>query len=286
MSYPELNRGAKGSEVVTLQTYLNRVGAMLIADGDFGKATERGVRYAQDSADMASTGTADDQLWVWLESQKEPFIPLATNGVAFIALEETGGLDYYNTVTRWPHFPGYASGITIGVGFDLRFNSEATFRKLWSEHLPPKIIDELSKDIGKAGTKRRVRELKYLNIEIPFKAAWPVFTGKTLPYFNSATQSIFPSLERLPEICRSVLVSIVFNRGTALAGSRRKEMRNIRDLLVEADDLKIHKPKRKMILSDVEDEIVAMKRLWDSASGVYKRRQAEANLWRTGLAEW
>lgn len=286
MSYPELNRGDKGSAVVTLQTFLNRVGAMLIADGDFGRATEFGVRYAQDIANIPNTGTADDVLWGWLESRPEPFPLLATNGVAFIALEETGGLEYYNAVTRLPHFPGYASGVTIGVGYDLRFNSESNFREVWGGNLPAEIVEELSKDIGKAGTKKRIQELLRLGVEVPFKSAWPVFVVKTLPQFNSKTESIYPSLGSLPELCRSVLVSIVFNRGPSLSGSRRKEMRKIRDILVMADDPGLHKAKRKMILADVEDEIVAMKRLWAPGSGVHKRRQSEANLWRTGLGVW
>ena len=63
-------------------------------------------------------------------------------------------------------------------------------------------------------------------------------------------------------------------------------MRAIRDILAEADDLGLHKRKRKMILADVEEQIVSMKRLWPVTSGLIKRRQAEANLWRKGLEEW
>ncbi len=69
-----------------------------------------------------------------------------------------------------------------------------------------------------------------------------------------------------------------------MSGPRRKEMREIRDILVKANNPELHK--RKMILADVEDQIVSMKRLWGSGSGLCKRRQAEANLWRTGLEEW
>lgn len=286
MQYPELNRGDRGQEVETLQTYLNRVGAMLIADGDFGSGTERGVRYAQDAASQPVTGTADDELWSWLESKPEPYPPLATNGVAFIAAEETGGLSYYHAVTRWPHFPGYASGVTIGVGYDLRFNSEADFRALWGEHLSADVLDELSKEIGKRGSKKRCRELKRQGIEIPFKSAWPVFVKQTLPRYYANTESIYPSLERLPGLCRSVLVSLIFNRGHSLSGPRRKEMREIRDILAKADVPELHKRKRKMILSDVEDQFVSMKRLWDPGSGLCKRRQTEANLWRAGLESW
>ena len=286
MAHPELNRGDEGEDVVRLQTLLNRVGAMLIADGDFGSGTEGGVRYAQDIANLPSTGTADEPLWVWLESQPDPYPLLSTNGIAFIALEETGGLGYYDKVTRWPHYPGHASGVTIGVGYDLRFNTEENFKELWAGHLSRDIIDELSKDIGKKGSEKRIKELKQMGIEIPFKAAWPVFVKKTLPRFYSDTESIYPSLKTLPDLCRSVLVSIIFNRGNSLSGPRRTEMREIRDILARADSPDLHKRKRKMILSDVEDQIVSMKRLWGVQSGLAKRRQSEANLWRKGLDQW
>jgi hypothetical protein len=286
MSNPSLKRGDKGDDVFRLQSFLNRVGAMLNADGEFGLATDRGVRYAQDFANQLITGIADSLLWVWLESKPEPFPKLDTNGVAFIALEETGGLDYYNTYTRWPHFPGEASGVTIGVGYDLRFNSEEDFRASWGKYLSDMALAELAKDIGKRGTKTRVKELRQIGVEVPFKYAWSVFIEKTLPRFYHDSKAIYPSLEHLPGLCRSVLVSIVFNRGNDLSGDRRKEMRAIQTILTKADEAGPDKAQIKMVLAEVEDQIVAMKRLWNPNSGVFKRRQAEANLWRRGLAQW
>lgn len=283
MSYPELKRGSKGEDVRLLQHYLNRIGAMLVADGDFGSGTERGIRYAQDVADMALTGTLDERLWSWLEVQSEPYPPLDTDGVAFIAREETGGLSYYETITRWPHYPGLSSGITIGVGYDLRFNTENDFRKNWGSYLAPDILEELAHDIGKPGTKKRSQELKKRGIQVPFKAAWKVFINKTLPRFHEDTRSIYPSLDMLPLLCRCALVSIVFNRGTSLSGSRRSEMRAIADILAKADNPALERIERKIILTDVEDQIVAMQRLWGPEMGLYKRRQGEANLWRIGL---
>ncbi|MBU0994065.1 MAG: peptidoglycan-binding protein [Proteobacteria bacterium] len=286
MIYPELRRGAKGEKVILLQTLLNRAGAMLNADGDFGLATEKGICYAQDVANQPVTGIVNRSLWTWLESRPEPSSLLPTNGLAFIALEETGGLTYYETNTRWPHFPGEASGITIGVGYDLKWNSEQNFRSTWSDYLLQDTIDELAKDIGKRGTKKRVNELRQRGIEVPFKSAWPVFAEKTLPRFYRETESIYPSLGHLPELCRSVLVSIVFNRGASLTGDRRKEMKNIQSILSRASQEEGSKDEQKMILADVEDQIISMKRLWNSGSGLIKRRQSEANLWRKGLALW
>ncbi len=286
MPNPNLKRGAKSEDVVRLQSLLNRVGAMLNADGEFGLATERGVRYAQDFAEQPATGIANAQLWAWLESMPEPFPKLDTNGVAFIALEETGGLDYYNIHTRRPHFPGEASGITIGVGYDLRWNSKENFLAIWSKYLPDSTTTELAKDIGKRGTKARVTELRHMGIEVPFKCAWKVFAEETLPRFYNDTEAIYPSLEHLPRLCSSVLVSIVFNRGNDLKGDRRKEMKAIQAVLSKAEEVWNNKAQAKLVLAEVEGQIVSMKRLWSSSSGLFKRRQAEANLWRKGLEQW
>lgn len=286
MIYPELNRGAKGEMVILLQTFLNRVGAMLNADGDYGAGTDKGVRYAQDVAGQPITGIANNSLWTWLEKRAEPSSLLSANGLAFIALEETGGLSYYESNTRWPHFPGEESGITIGVGYDLKWNSEANFQSTWGAFLPKSTFDELLKDIGKRGTKKRVNELRQMGVEVPFKSAWPVFVKKTMPRFYKETASIYPSLGDLPDLCRAVLVSLVFNRGSSLTGDRRKEMRNIQTILSRANDERISKANRKIILDDVEDQILSMKRLWNPSSGLIKRRQSEANLWRKALSLW
>ena len=286
MTYPVLKRGDKGEDVVRLQSELNKVGAMLIPDGDFGPGTQCGVLYAQDIAGHPATGTADPVLWDWLDAQPKPFEKLDTNGVAFIAREETGGLSYYETVTRWPHYPGQASGITIGVGYDLRFNSRDDFEATWGGCLPAAHIVELSRDIGQKGSKSRALELKNMGIEVPFKSAWPVLVTFTLPRFYQSTESIYPSIGSLPDLCRSALVSFVFNRGTSLSGSPRREMKEIRKILESADNDAWDKDQKKTILQAVEDRILSMKRLWAPGSGLIKRRQGEANLWREGLGAW
>ena len=285
MSYPTLRRGDKGEDVLVLQSQLNKTGAMLKTDGDFGPSTQKGVLYAQDIAGQPATGVVESSLWEWVEEYPEPSSLLHTDGIAFIAKEETGGLSYYENITQWPHFPGYSSGITIGAGYDLRFNTESNFREVWGEYLSDFTIEELIKDIGKKGTKERARELKDMGIVIPFKFAWPAFISHTLPEYYNHTESIYSSLDELPDLCRSVLVSLVFNRGYSLSGSRRREMKNIQTILSQASET-LDIDDKKDILIGVEDEILSMKRLWGHSSGLSKRRQSEANLWREGLSNW
>jgi len=286
MIFQTFRRGDTGEDVALLQSELNKVGTMLVPDGDFGLGTERGVAYAQDIANQPTNGIADPSLWSWLATQPKPFDKLHTNGVAFIAKEETGGLHYYEMVTRWPHYPGHASGITIGVGYDLRFNTEGNFKASWGSYLPDTYIDELVKDIGKKGSKSRAVELKNKGVKIPFKSAWPVLIKMTLPRFYQNTESIYPSIDKLPDLCRSVLVSIVFNRGSRLSGSTRKEMKGIQRILHLADEATLTQQQKTELLQEVEEQILSMKRLWAPGSGLIKRRQAEANLWREGLSLW
>lgn len=286
MSNPTLQRHTVSDAVALLQSELNKVGAMLSVDSDFGPGTERGVRYAQALAGLPVTGIADEQLWIWLASRPAPFPRLHTDGVAFIAREETGGLAYYEQVTRWPHYPGGDSGITIGAGFDLRFNTKSDFLASWGGVLSPEIVDTLLSDIGRQGTRERAEELRDAGVTVPFGSAWMVFIGTTLPNFYQITESIYPSLSRLPDFCRSVLVSLVFNRGPRLTGDSRREMTEIRDILLLADDDALDKEQKKAKLDGIEDALLAMKRLWDPRSGLISRRQNEANLWRRGLALW
>ena len=254
-------------------------------DGDFGNGTERAVNYAQELAKLDITGVADASLWQWLEKQSEPFPELDTDGVAFIAKEETGGLAYYNQITQWPHFPGHESGITIGVGYDLRFNSAKDFKATWRDCLSPSLIKELSADIGKKGSKKRAAALKKQGISIPFSAAWTVLVQLTLPRYYKLTESVYPSLASLPPQCKSALVSIVFNRGSDTRKPKREEMKNIQKILEQASEENISDKHKKLILREVEDEIISMKRLWPAGSGLLKRRDGEAALWRKGLEQ-
>ena len=61
-------------------------------------------------------------------------------GYQFIVRWETGGQDYYEKVIKGrPEWPGYASGITIGCGFDLGYQTSSQkprFRGLRSGQFP------------------------------------------------------------------------------------------------------------------------------------------------------
>ncbi|MBA3015098.1 MAG: hypothetical protein FP815_09100 [Desulfobulbaceae bacterium] len=269
MTRPTLQRPCKLESVVELQDLLNRTGALLIDDGDFGKETESAVKEAQAMAGLPATGIATPEIWAWLETHPLPSPDLSTRDVTSIVREEVSNRKRYNQVTTFPHFPGEQSGVTIGIGYDLRFQKPTNFAADWKEELPSEEFEKLQRYLGKKGCSEDVAELH--SIKVPFTAAWRVFTRATLPRYINLTVSAFSQFNELPDGCRGALVSLVYNRGTEMSGDRRREIKAIRDHLAAHDFAKV--------ATDLE----SMKRLWPNSRGLRDRRDREAALWRKGL---
>lgn len=264
-----LSQGQDGPDVVQLQQALNRLGALISDDGDFGKGTAAAVRTAQTQLGLEPTGIVDAALWNRLMSLPEPSPLLPTRGVSFIATEEIGSRARYDQVYRHPVWPGGDSGITIGIGFDLRFADLPTFSRAWGK-LDAVAKAALTPWLGKKGSLAGADSLK--TVVVPFDLAWPVYCGDTIPVYVDQTRDVFPGYEQLPGLCKSALVSLVYNRGPSLKGDRRTEMRAIRDLIGTGD------------LALVPMQFQAMKRLWPEGNGLPGRRDREAKLWAEGLA--
>ena len=255
-----------------VQDLLNRVGGLLVTDGKIGPNTRRAIADGRKLAGLPAGNEADQALIDWLEGQPEPSPDLPTEGVTFIAREEVGSRNYYESKTTMPHWPGGASGITIGVGYDLRF-SEDTFDDDWGARLPADVLTALRPHLGKQGSAAEAEALKW--IRVPWTTAWQAFIGRSLPTQVTHTKGVYTTFDSLPGLCRTVLVSLVFNRGPSIedkpGSDRRREMRAIRDLLLQG------KP------AEVPDQILSMRRLWPDAEGLRRRRTREAALWEKSL---
>ena len=191
-----------------------------------------------------------------------------------LEFEVGGGENYYNKFLKNPAWPGEQSGVTIGVGYDLGYVNKTEFSEDWKD-LPKETFDRLYKVVGIKGynTKNLIRGLK--DITIPWELALKVFNNKTVTKFWNLTKQTFPNFDNLPEDAKGGLVSLVFNRGAALEGDRRREMKLIRDgmKLVSVYDQKS--------LSFIANQIRNMKRIWAGGSiekGMNRRRDAEAKL--------
>jgi hypothetical protein len=191
-----------------------------------------------------------------------------------LEFEVGGGENYYNKFLKNPAWPEGQSGVTIGVGYDLGYVNKAEFSEDWKD-LPKDIFDRLYKVVGIKGynAKNLIRGLK--DISIPWDLALKVFNNKTVTKFYNLTQKTFPNFDNLPEDAKGGLVSLVFNRGAALEGDRRREMKLIRD------GMKITNTFDQKALTFIANQIRSMKRIWAGGSiekGMNRRRDAEAKL--------
>src|SRR6266699_2949825 len=86
----------KGRDVITAQELLNRSGAILDPDGDFGIATEGAVREFQDAAGLPDGGVIDAATWRKLRRLPAPSTEIPARAVAFIGREEVGSRRLYD----------------------------------------------------------------------------------------------------------------------------------------------------------------------------------------------
>ncbi|MBI5473732.1 MAG: hypothetical protein HY961_15445, partial [Ignavibacteriae bacterium] len=141
-----------------------------------------------------------------------------------------------NQPDRWP---GGFSGITIGIGYDLGYVTVDQFESDWGSYISRLNIDKLRVAVGLRGMRAKNKAEEFVGTRIRRVDAEQVFTLKTLPLFAFRANQAFPCFDKLPEKAQGALVSLVYNRGTSMVDrpgeDRRKEMRAIRDAVVQGD---------------------------------------------------
>lgn len=187
--------------------------------------------------------------------------------LSFEVGDDTGA--YYKRFLIHPEWPGAASGITIGIGYDLGYNSAAVIREDWRHHND---VQRLAAVAEITGTRAKARLPSVRDISTPYPLAQDVFRDVTLARFWALCQRTWPGFNNLRPNAQSALLSLTFNRGSSMVGGNRREMRNIRDLTSKKD------------YEGMADQIRSMERIWrgtDVGAGLIRRREAEANLMLT-----
>lgn len=238
----------------------------LEADGILGAVTLTAMEQALGLGSAAKPRT---DLQVTPAPGKEFHLVVTRSGLDMIIDFETGGQAYYDKFLAKPSWPGGASGVTIGVGFDLGYYTRAEVEQIWGKHVSESNLIRLKAVAGLTGqaAKGAAAEIKS-GVKIDLSTAKIVFAEATLPDFAERTRKAYPGVEKLPADAQSMLLSLVYNRGPGMTGDRRAEMRNIRPLVVSMD------------LEGIAKQFQAMKRLWSAGSGLLKRRDDEAKIIR------
>lgn len=195
---------------------------------------------------------------------------------------ETGGRPYYDKLLARPSWPGGASGVTIGFGYDLGY--EKGLEPDWHDYLDEDQLHRLSRTLGLTGSRAKQALSGVRDIVIPWDQAAAVFDDHTLPQEIRNTLRTYPgSADKLPPDAFGALVSLIFNRGTATDGDRRLEMRAIKTIIDESPT-----PATQVTLDRIAKQFRSMKRLWhndpDSDGDLVDRREAEATL--VERAQW
>jgi hypothetical protein len=200
---------------------------------------------------------------------------ISPKAIDLIIQFEVGGRAYYEKALQKPTWAGGDSGITIGLGYDVGYNTEKQFFLDWGNQLTPNFLEPLRKVVGLKGEQaKQMLRGELLQVRIPYNAAYEVFVKSSIPRYYSLTKAIYPQLDTLNADTQGALVSMIYNRGASLSGDARQEMRAIVDMVKNKN------------YEGIAEEIEKSKRLWESKGldGLVKRREAEADLVRDSLA--
>ncbi len=183
--------------------------------------------------------------------------------VKLITRWEVGSPARYAARYQRPVWPGGASGVTWGIGFDGGQATTTTIAQALRDH--PQ-VEQLQRAAGVAGSPARDLTAQLQSAITPYPLAERVFIDYSLPRYSNDTRRAFgPGFATLPQGCQGSLDDLGYNRGTSMAGTRNSEKREIRDRCIPAQDCEC-----------VAAQLRSMKRLWPDVRGLRDRREDEA----------
>ena len=170
---------------------------------------------------------------------------------------------------QWPIWPGGASGITWGIGYDGGHQAAPVILREWAAHAA---APRLSTTAGIIGQPARDALPAYRDIVVPWAMAVDVLEAYSIPRYRAAARRAYGRyFDRAPAHVQCALISEVYNRGEAMAGARRAERRHIRDVCLPAGDAEC-----------VAQQLAASCRVWANdlinGPGLCNRRLAESQV--------
>lgn len=229
-------------------------------DGIIGVDT---VSALERALGIVATGPASDAPPLAVKA-----MTLSRAGVDELVGYEISSDKYYEQNLAPPTWPGGASGVTIGIGYDLGYRTKTLISNDWDPEVDGQTLGHLVSAAGIRGddAKGATRSLKQAAVRIPLDAAKHVFYRVTLPEFAALTRKTYPGADKLPPDAQAALLSLIYNRGAGLDGPKRVEMANIKRHVKNAD------------LEGIARELESMKRLWvgKGLPGLLARRDTEA----------
>ena len=196
--------------------------------------------------------------------------------IDLIVAEEVSSKAYYISHYQHPEWPGGASGVTIGIGYDLGYSTRDQIAADWGALVPADMLAVMQGCAGITGGRAQamlggVRSA----ILIPWDAAMDVFMNHDVPKWTAICRSHLPNFDELSPDCKGAIVSLAYNRGPSFdaVGDRAREMRDIKQNMIART------------FANIPDDFRSMKRLWPNVSALQHRRDHEAALFAAGLGK-
>jgi GH24 family phage-related lysozyme (muramidase) len=203
-----------------------------------------------------------------LEIEPVHNLVVSREGLEQIVQFEISSESYYKKRLSHPIWPKGYSGITIGIGYDLGYHLKTQIKKDWKGRISDTDLEGLADVSGLKGDAANAVLSSVNHIKIPLEVAKVVFYTSTLSKYAQMVRKAYPGVQELPADAQAMLLSLVFNRGIKMSGSKRREMKAIQSLVVTKD------------LNGIAEQIRLMKRLWNKSElpGLHIRRDKEAQM--------
>ena len=168
---------------------------------------------------------------------------LSTGGHALVLEFETGGQSGYD---KRPEWPGGASGVTVGVGYDCGYYSSKVILADWRALV---VADRtrLADSSGLTAARAHIRSKALHDLIVQWETAVDVFDTVDVAREFASAKRAMPGFVDLRPNAQAAIISLGFNRGWMMSGPNRVEMRAIRDIVPSRDYEQIAAEFRKMV---------------------------------------
>jgi GH24 family phage-related lysozyme (muramidase) len=200
--------------------------------------------------------------------------PISQRAFDLIVEFEVSSQQAYSNHYRQPTWPGGASGVTVGIGYDVGYATKQELWNDWQGAIPDPMVHALEPALGVTGVPANgLTQSLQGSVDVPWAPAISVHRGKVIPKWVGLVERSLPNTGRVGPDCLGALVSLTYNRGASFdnQGDRYAEMRAI---------------KQHMNMQEYErvpGDLRSMKRLWPTVRGLQIRREREAQLFEFGL---
>jgi hypothetical protein len=118
--------------------------------------------------------------------------------IDLIVAEEVSSKAAYQAKYTHPEWPGGASGVTIGIGYDCGYSTASTIQGDWGDKLPAAMVAALQHVAGIHGSpaSSHAHELRGV-VTVPWEAAMAVFIGRDMPKWEGIVERALPNTNLL-----------------------------------------------------------------------------------------